>query len=101
VSDYLRVDRGDDRRVRRTPLWYPERRTGFDRRNRGGWRGRYEAGLRDLADRPRTLLLVLATIVVFNLMDYLLTLRVLDAGGSELNPSWPACFQSGLRQLLL
>jgi len=90
-----RVARGDDRRAQRTLLRYPERRTGFDRRSRSGWRGRYEAGLRELAERPRTLLLVLATIVVFNLMDYLLTLRVLDAGGSELNPVMARLFSIG------
>ncbi len=31
-------------------------------------------------------LLVLATIVVFNYIDYQLTVRVLEAGGAELNP---------------
>lgn len=89
------VARGDDRRVKRTPLRYPERRTGFDRRTRSGWRGRYESGLRDLAERPRTLLLVLATIVVFNFMDYLLTLQVLEAGGKELNPVMARLFSVG------
>ncbi|MDJ0664119.1 MAG: DUF5658 family protein [Acidimicrobiia bacterium] len=87
--------RGDDRRKHRTPLRYPERRSGFDRRSRSGWRGRYEASLRELADRPRTLLLVLATIVVFNFMDYWLTLRVLQAGGSELNPIMDRLFSIG------
>ena len=87
--------RGDDRRRHRTLLRYPERRSGFDRRRRSGWRGRYEAGLRELADRPQTLLLVLATIVVFNFMDYWLTLRVLEAGGSELNPIMDRLFSIG------
>lgn len=40
-------------------------------------------------------MLVLATIVVFNYMDYHLTLRVLDAGGSELNPVMVRLFGIG------
>ncbi len=88
VSDSQRVHvkRDGDRRLRREPFRFPERRSGFDRRSPSGWRGRYIEDLRSLAQRPRTLVLVLATIVVFNFMDLLLTLRVLDAGGVELNP---------------
>jgi hypothetical protein len=81
------TDRGRDRRSRRTPFYFPERRTGFDRRRpRSGWTARYDAALRNYRDRNTTFLLVLATIVVFNFIDYFLTARVLEAGGVELNP---------------
>jgi hypothetical protein len=78
--------RGTDRRIRRTPFYFPERRAGFERRDRDGWRGAYQDGLRTYRDKPMTFLLVLATIVVFNYIDYQLTVRVLAAGGVELNP---------------
>ncbi len=80
--------RGTDRRARRIPLHYPERRTGFDRRlaDKAGWRGSYDNALRCYRDNKTTFLLVLATIIVFNYVDYLLTVRVLEAGGIALNP---------------
>ena len=40
-----------------------------------------------------TFLLVVATIVVFNFIDYMLTVRVLRAGGVELNPIMAHLFE--------
>ncbi len=90
-----RARRGIDRRIQRTPFYFPERRSGFDRRapRNGGWRGSYDAALRKYRDNKSTFLLVLATIVVFNYVDYLLTIRVLRAGGSELNPIMARLFE--------
>ena len=85
-SDTYDASRGTDRRIRHAPLYFPERRAGFERRDRDGWRGAYQEGLRTYRDNPTTFLLVLATIVVFNYIDYQLTVRVLAAGGVELNP---------------
>ncbi len=89
------IRRGQDRRVQRTPLHYPERRSGFDRRTVPGWRGRYLGDLRDFANRPRTVVLVLATIIVFNFMDFYLTVRILNAGGVEVNPIMERLFAVG------
>lgn len=75
-----------ERRVAHTPLRFPERRTGFDRRELPGWRGRYQADLRRYAESRSAFPLVLATIIVFNLIDYVMTIRVLGVGGVELNP---------------
>jgi hypothetical protein len=99
VSDSQRVaqQRGHDRRTQRTPLYYPERRSGFDRRTPRGWRGRYLTDLRGYAARPRTVVLVLATIVVFNFLDFFLTMRVLQLGGVELNPIMDHLFDIGPR----
>ena len=91
--DSYDIDRGSDRRAQRTPLYFPERRAGFDRRSRDGWRGAYEEGLQTYRDSPTSFLLLLATIVVFNYIDYQLTLRVLDAGGSKLNPIMARLFE--------
>ncbi|MEA2002991.1 MAG: DUF5658 family protein [Actinomycetota bacterium] len=87
--------RATDRRVRRIPLHFPERRTGFDRRlpDKGGWRSYYDNALRCYRDNKTTFLLVLATIIVFNYVDYLLTIRVLRAGGMELNPIMARLFE--------
>ena len=87
--------RGDDRRASRSALWFPERRSGFERRAQQGstWRERYREGIRDYRDRPNTFLLVVATIVVFNFIDYMLTVRVLRAGGVELNPIMAHLFE--------
>lgn len=91
------ADRVGDRRVRRTPFHFPERRTGFDRRRpkAKGWRGYYDDTLRSYRANETRFLLVLATIVVFNYVDYLLTVRVLRAGGAELNPLMAWAFEIG------
>lgn len=39
--------------------------------------------------------LVLATIIVFNYIDYMLTIRVLHSGGVELNPLMARLFEMG------
>ncbi len=92
---YDHADRLGDRRVDRTPFHFPERRTGFDRRipNGSRWRNYYDATLRSYRSNETRFLLVLATIVVFNYVDYLLTVRVLRAGGAELNPVMAWAFQ--------
>ncbi len=87
--------RRQERRVKRTPFRYPERRSGFDRRSQAGLRGRYLGALSDFANRPRTVVLVLATIIVFNFMDFYLTVRILDAGGVELYPIMARLFAVG------
>jgi len=93
--------RRQERRRRRDPLYFPERRTGFDRRTPAGWRGRYLSDLREMAGSRITLPLVLATIVVLNLMDYLLTLRILALGGIEANPIMARLFDMGLETAAL
>lgn len=84
-----------DRRVQRTPFHFPERRTGFDRRlaEVPGWGGMWDEGLRKYRDNRTGFLLVLATIIVFNYVDYLLTIRVLRVGGTELNPIMARLFE--------
>jgi hypothetical protein len=85
---------GADRRRRHRPR-FPDRRSGFDRRTAGlsGWRRGYDAALRAYAQNRFAFWLVLATIVVFNYVDYLLTFRVLRAGGVELNPIMVRLFE--------
>ena len=81
--------------MRRSRFYFPERRSGFDRRlvDRPGWRGMWDAGMRSYRDNQTSFLLVLATIIVFNYVDYLLTVRVLRAGGAELNPVMARLFE--------
>jgi hypothetical protein len=85
-----------DRRQRHTAFYFPERRTGFDRRRsyQSAWRRHYDASLRRLRDSPTMFPLVLATIVVLNYVDYTLTVRVLRAGGAELNPLMALLFET-------
>ncbi len=71
--------RGRDRRVVHRSLYYPERRTGFDRR----MPSRVTAVLRD---RPVVLLSVLIAINLLSIADWLLTMRVLEVGAAEGNP---------------
>lgn len=80
--------RNGERRVRRTPFRVPERRSGFDRRERGQSRLRstYDRALLEYRAKPHRFLLVLATITVFNFLDFVLTIRALRAGSTELNP---------------
>lgn len=58
-----------------------------------GWRAGWDTGLRSYRDNRTGFLLVLATIIVFNYVDYLLTFRVLEAGGIELNPIMARLFE--------
>jgi hypothetical protein len=87
--------RRGERRVANTPLRFPERRSGFERRDLPGWRGRYQADLRRYSESRLAFPLVLATIVVFNLIDYMMTIRVLGIGGLELNPIMQRLFEMG------
>lgn len=86
---------GRDRR-RRFSTRYPERRSGFDRRDANG-RGlgaAYHRALRRIGRDSVTFWTVLATIVVFNFLDLMLTLRALDRGAHEANPVMRALFWS-------
>lgn len=91
----IAAQRGSDRRTRHSRLRFPERRSGFDRRRHSGssWRETYDAALRGYRDNRTSFLLVLATIVVFNYVDYMLTVQVLRAGGTELNPIMARLFE--------
>jgi hypothetical protein len=71
--------RGTDRRTGRRSLYYPERRTGFDRRSPSMVTGA-------LRDRPVALISILVLINVLSIADWMLTMRVLDAGAAEGNP---------------
>jgi len=72
-----------------------ERRTGFDRRGSFGG-GSVAAGfdgvLRGLRDRPSFLMIVLITVNILNLVDFVLTLNALAMGGSEANPVMRSLF---------
>lgn len=92
-TDMVTRRRRRERRVARKGVRFPERRTGFERRDIPGWRGRYQSEIRSFSESRIGFPLVLATIIVFNLIDYLMTLRVLDAGGAELNPIMERLFQ--------
>lgn len=79
---------GPDRRMRRVSLRFPERRSGFDRREvtGGGVRRAYLRMLCRFRDRPGAVAAVAAGIVLANGADLVLTLRAIDLGATELNP---------------
>jgi hypothetical protein len=77
-----------ERRTTRTRLRYPERRTGFDRRASDGSLAWYR-------DRPHIVAAVLTVVLLLNLADYLLTLRALDRGATEVNPIMAVLFDIG------
>jgi hypothetical protein len=84
----------DRRRRRRHRLAFPDRRTGFDRRNpesgsAGAW---YQRTLKAYRENPRTLLLALAMFNLLNLADLMLTYRSLLLGASEVNPIMKSLF---------
>jgi hypothetical protein len=79
--------RATDRRVNRRSLYYPERRTGFDRRARS-------ALTSALRDQPVALISILVVINMLSVADWLLTLRVLEAGAGEGNPVLAAMLAS-------
>ena len=68
-----------ERRVRTTPLYSPERRSGFDRR-------RPSPVLGLLRDSRWVLLTVLVALNMLSLADWLLTMTGLSAGAAEGNP---------------
>jgi hypothetical protein len=84
---------GQDRRQRRQPR-LRERRSGFDRRHQNGkgLDAAYYRSLQRLRRNSLTFWTALATIVVFNFLDLMLTLRALDRGAHEANPVMRALF---------
>jgi len=77
--------RRDERRRKHTPLHHPEHRTGFDRREQGRG-GLLARTLERFRDSDLTLAVALGAINALNLLDLLLTLRLLDDGAVEGNP---------------
>jgi hypothetical protein len=81
--------RNTDRRKRWFSIVLRERRTGFDRRERGD-AGRFslavDRALLNLRDRPRWVFAILFAVNGLNLADFLLTMHVLGHGGGEANP---------------
>jgi len=79
--------RRDDRRLRHG-LRYPERRTGFDRREPDGYAPAaiYHRMLVRLRENPRTVLLILVLVTVLNFADLVFTQRALVRGAVEVNP---------------
>lgn len=76
-----------DRRVRYRPH-LPERRSGFDRRDAAakGLAAAYRRAVLRFGRDSLAFWTVLATIVVFNFLDLMLTLRAIDRGAEEANP---------------
>jgi Domain of unknown function (DUF5658) len=72
------VERAADRRVAPPRLHYPERRTGFDRREKS-WLG-------VLHSSERLVMLFIGFFVVMSAMDWALTLHALGHGAIEGNP---------------
>ena len=74
----------------RRKIWSPrarERRSGFDRREGGRGPGAaYRRALQRFGRDSLAFWTVLATIVVFNFLDLMLTVRALDSGAEEANP---------------
>jgi hypothetical protein len=75
-------DRHGERRRDRHRLVLRERRTGFDRRERGA----FVRGLTELRDSPATLLTLLVAVNVMNVLDQVATTRALAIGFTEGNP---------------
>lgn len=88
IADVAERRAEPDRRVRRVSLRYPERRSGFERRQPDGGPVRvgYLRMLRRYGAQPRAVGAVCWVIVVANAADLVLTLRALDGGAVELNP---------------
>jgi hypothetical protein len=87
--------RAGDRRRRRFSLVLHERRSGFDRRGpvrAGSATAVLENTLVGLRFRPGTLWAMLAMVNALNLADFALTLKVLAAGGGEVNPIMRSLF---------
>ena len=78
--------RAGDRRTSRVALRLPERRTGFDRRERNGVVTWYR-------DHPPLIAVALVAVLLLNLSDWLLTLRALEQGAREANPVMAALLE--------
>ena len=95
TNDTNRDERSPDTdRRRRSSVRFPERRHGFDRRDRTsrGPGAAYRRALDRFRDDSVAFWTVLATIVVFNFLDLMLTLSALDRGAVEANPVMRALF---------
>lgn len=88
--------RNRDRRRSRISLVWPDRRTGFDRREPqlGSLRARYRDWLLAYRRNQRTLALVLAIITALNVADLVLTQRALGLGAVEGNPLMAVLFEA-------
>jgi hypothetical protein len=76
-----------DRRARKTPLYWPERRTGFDRRLHPSALGRFvHDTLHHLSRSDRLLLALLVAVNAANLVDMRVTFVLLGQGAIEVNP---------------
>jgi hypothetical protein len=87
--------RSIDRRKRRVSMVLHERRTGFDRRGTvpgGAIAAGYDGVLRGLRDSPSHLGIILVTINLLNVVDFLLTLNALAMGAAEANPVMKSLF---------
>ena len=89
--------RSGDRRTCRSYV-FRDKRTGFDRREcrdgeaSGGLVHRVLVALRDSS---RTLMVVLLTVNVLNVLDFALTLNALSIGATEANPVMASLFEAG------
>lgn len=87
--------RRNTRRRRRLNFVLHERRSGFDRRERVG-AGHFSIAFQNvlvgLRDSPQTLRVLLVTVNLLNLADFLFTLNLLRAGGGEANPIMRSLF---------
>jgi hypothetical protein len=77
--------RAAERRATGARFRYPDRRTGFDRRMPGGAIAWYR-------DHPSVVARVLVAMAALNLADFLLTVRALERGASEVNPVMAVLF---------
>lgn len=96
ARDHGYVRRGPDRRTRGVSLYYPERRTGFDRRRPvdGTLTARYHRFLEQYRNDSHTIAAMLLVFVVLNIVDLLLTVRALSMGAVEVNPVMAWLFAS-------
>jgi len=76
--------RADQRRQRTISLRWPERRTGFDRRE--------DVTVEVLRDNPTVLLFALTILNLLSILDWRLTVLELSMGATEANPIMAAFF---------
>lgn len=89
-----------ERRAAESHLHFPERRTGFDRREPLPQHPvpRFLAnGIRLLRAQPWRLGILLAMVVVLSWLDLVFTVRALAAGASEANPVMAGLLQADVR----
>ena len=88
---------GPDRRANRVSFRYPERRSGFDRRDRSAW----QRWLLELRERPGLVGAIIVAIVVLSAADLLLTRLLLERGAHEANPVMARLLEAGLLEAAL